>query len=95
MQLIGDLAVGLYSSAAADSSGVAKSKLISVGYGEATASSIVDIQSGVVIDAGETAVVTSDAAATAEIETETSRDLGEGSRLECVANRAVRGHLQC
>ena len=100
-QLIGDLAVGFYSSAATESEGVAKSKLISIGYGQATATSTVDVQSGVNIVAGETFVITSDAAASADIGTETDRDLGEvpgatGSQFAlsvAVSNAEVTSHI--
>lgn len=77
-QIIGTGTVGLYATAAADASGTAKSKLLSVAYGQATATSTIDIQAGAVLQSTEEAiVVTSDAKATAEVKCETAQEAGD------------------
>ena len=77
-ELIGSGTIGLYAAAAADASGMAKSKLFSVGYGEAKATAIVDIRAGALIQStGDAMVVTSDAKAASKIKAETTQEEGD------------------
>jgi hypothetical protein len=70
-QLLGDGTVGIYATASADASGNAFGSLFSVGYAQGQTTATVDIQSDVVIDAGDAVVVTSNAESTANMETKT------------------------
>ncbi|MBN1818737.1 MAG: hypothetical protein JW828_15350, partial [Sedimentisphaerales bacterium] len=58
-QLIATGPIGIYATAAADASGIAKGNLISVGYAQAKAYADIIIETGVVIQAAEAIVITS------------------------------------
>ena len=71
----GDYAVGIYATAVSDASGQAASQLISLGYSQAEAVAIIDIQAGAVIESRTGPVnITSDGTAIAGMSTETSRE---------------------
>ncbi|MEO6651268.1 MAG: hypothetical protein ABIP17_01255, partial [Ilumatobacteraceae bacterium] len=74
-QLLADYTIGIYATAGADASGSASSQLVSIGYSQATATAIIDIQSGARVIANNGPVnITSDASATASMSTSTSRE---------------------
>ena len=70
-------AVSISATAVTDSSGVAASRLFSVGYAQANSTATIDVAG--TINAGGAVNLTSDASSTASISTETSKDLGDVS----------------
>ncbi|HVK14038.1 MAG TPA: hypothetical protein VM597_35170, partial [Gemmataceae bacterium] len=66
-QLLSGGTIGMYATATADASGKAAGGLFSIGYAQADATAVIDIQKDVVIDAGAAAVVTATGNATANI----------------------------
>ena len=56
-QLLSSDTLGVYATAGADASGAARGSLFSIGYAHAIATRSVDIQTGVVMEAGAAAVV--------------------------------------
>ena len=74
-QLLSTDTLGLYATAGADASGAAAGSLFSIGYAQATARAVVDIQSGAVLEAGAAAVVTAGATAVAKMSSSTAREL--------------------
>lgn len=72
-QLLAADVVGVYATSAADSTGQANSPaFISLGYAQATATSIIDVATGVLIEAGGAVNLSSDASATASMSAETA-----------------------
>src|SRR6202008_2140469 len=69
-----DAVVAFYAPAGPDASAQAKSQLFSLGYSQADATATIDIKGGVTIEGGGPVNITSDASATAGMETETSRE---------------------
>jgi hypothetical protein len=69
--------IGFFVNAAADASGKAASKVVSVGYAQATATAMIDIQTGAEITAGGVVNMVAGAGATANMSSETDRDLGQ------------------
>ncbi|MFN9446209.1 MAG: hypothetical protein ACK57Y_09265, partial [Pirellulaceae bacterium] len=66
--------VGIYSTTAADASSQAKSELFSIGYAQSSATSLIDVQSGVKIQGAGSINITSDATSVAGMSTETERE---------------------
>ncbi|HEY9239052.1 MAG TPA: hypothetical protein VIP10_09480, partial [Burkholderiaceae bacterium] len=73
-QLLAADVIGIYANAATDSSAQAKSKLVSIGYSQADATATIDVRSYAVVEGGGAVNITSGAAATAQMATETSRE---------------------
>ncbi|MFN5948454.1 MAG: hypothetical protein ACK43N_08165, partial [Pirellulaceae bacterium] len=71
--LVGN-SVGIYSTTAADASSQAKSELFSIGYAQSSATSLIDVQSGVKIQGAGSINITSDATSVAGMSTETERE---------------------
>ena len=67
--------VGIYATAVADASGIARGSLVSFGYTEAKANATVTIAKGVEIDAAAAVVITSTGDSTASISASTERKL--------------------
>ncbi|RPH58114.1 MAG: hypothetical protein EHM89_12940, partial [Acidobacteria bacterium] len=70
-QLIATGPIGIYATAAADASSVAKGSLFSIGYAQANASADITIETGVLIQAAEAVVITSTGEAKAGMKVET------------------------
>ena len=60
-QVLGTDTVGIYATSSADASGGAQGSLFSIGYAQATATSTVDIATGVRIESTAAIVITADA----------------------------------
>ena len=87
-QLLSGGTIGMYATATADASGSAFSSLVSIGYGRANATAIIDIQEDVVIDAGAAVVATATGSATANITALRKRTQELGSTPVPVAARS-------
>jgi hypothetical protein len=72
-RLSADGAIGVYATAKADATGVAYGSLFSIGYALGKTTATVDIQSNVLINAGDAVVITAGAESTAHLETNTDR----------------------
>ena len=72
-----DGTLGIFVNAKADASGSASSELFSLGYSSATVSATVDVGAGARLSAGNSVNINADGSATADMETDTSRDLGQ------------------
>ncbi|HEX8030490.1 MAG TPA: hypothetical protein VF491_18580, partial [Vicinamibacterales bacterium] len=70
-RLLAEDVVGVYATAATDASAIASSTFFSVGYSQAGAKARIDIRSHAVVEGGGAVNVTSDATATAKMDTET------------------------
>ena len=71
--LAGDV-IGIYANATTDASAQAKSQLVSIGYSQADATATINVMSYAVVEGGGAVNITSGAAATAQMATETSRE---------------------
>jgi 6-phosphogluconolactonase (cycloisomerase 2 family) len=72
-RLSADGAIGVYATAKADATGVAYGSLFSIGYALGKTTATVDIQSNVLINAGDAVVITAGAESTSHLETNTDR----------------------
>jgi Ca2+-binding RTX toxin-like protein len=74
-QLIATGPIGIYATAAADATGVAKGNLISIGYAQAKAYADIIIEAGVLIQAAEAIVITSTGEAKAGMKVDTKHKI--------------------
>ena len=74
-QLIATGPIGIYATAAADATGVAKGSLFSIGYSQANAYADITIETGVRIQAAEAVVITSSGEAKAGMKVETEHKI--------------------
>lgn len=74
-QLIATGPIGIYATAAADASGVAKGSLFSIGYAQANASADITVETGVLIQAEEAVVITSTGEAKAGMKVDTKHKI--------------------
>lgn len=75
--LSADGTLGIFVNAKADSSGSASSELFSLGFSSATVTATVDVGAGARLTAGNAVNINADGSATADMKTDTSRDLGQ------------------
>ncbi len=99
-QLIATGPIGIYATAAADASSVAKGSLFSIGYAQANASADITIETGVLIQAAEAVVITSTGEAKAGMKVETAHKAdstptpgGTGAAVRALARRFLCQHL--